>query len=157
MTLLDAKQYDESRDRRRSRMILAIVILAVICGWIAYHLRNYPERHASDKFFATLKNKDFEGAYGLWLNDPAWKQHPKKYSNYSYADFYRDWGPGGEWGVINSYAVDCSLGSGSGVIVQVTVNDRTQKSFLWVSKADKSLSFSPNEVTCGNWFGWLTE
>ncbi len=157
MTLLDAKKYDEARDRRRTRIIILVVILAIIGGWFAYHMRNHPERHAADQFFAALQKQDFESAYSIWLHDPDWKQHPKQYSNYPYADFYRDWGPGGEWGVVKTYAVNCSLSSGSGVIVQATVNDRTQKAFLWISRGDHTLSFSPNEVTCGNWFGWLTE
>ena len=35
---------------------------------------------------------------------------------------------------------------GSGVIVVVTINQRAQKSFLWVEKRDLSLTFSPYEV-----------
>jgi hypothetical protein len=26
-----------------------------------------------------------------------------------------------------------------------------------VEKANKSLSFSPNEIECGNWWTWVTE
>jgi hypothetical protein len=157
MTLMDAKKYDAGRDRRRRKAIILIVLLAIAGGWFAYHMRNYSERSAVGKFFAALQSKDYESAYAVWLSDPQWKQHPKAYSNYPYNDFYRDWGPGGEWGIVKSYAVDCSLSSGSGVIVRTTVNDRTEKAFLWVSKSDKGLSFSPNDITCGNWFGWLTE
>jgi len=37
------------------------------------------------------------------------------------------------------------------------VNGRAQHAYLWVKKADNSLSFSPSEVQCGNWFGWILE
>jgi hypothetical protein len=157
MTLMDAQQYDDTRDRRRRNIIIAAVILLPILAWFGYHFRNYPERHAADKFFWALQHKDVEGAFGLWLRDPAWKQHPNQYSKYNYTDFYQDWGPASEWGAIKSYRIDCSYSSGSGVIVQTTVNDRAEHAYLWVDKADKSLHFSPNEIDCGNWWGWLTE
>jgi len=157
MTLMDAQQFDEARARRRRNVIIASIIAALILAWVAYHMRNYPERHAADKFLSALKHQDNEGAYGIWFRDPAWKQHPAKYSNYTYNDFYQDWGPAGEWGKINSYSVDCSYSTNTGVIVQATVNHRAQHAYIWVDKSDKTLHPSPNEVECGNWFGWLTE
>jgi hypothetical protein len=157
MTLMDAQQYDEARSRRRRNFIVLGVILALVLAWVLYHERNYRERHGVSQFFDDLKNQNYEAAYGVWFRDPNWKQHQDKHSNYTYADFYRDWGPGGEWGLIKSYDVDCSLSTGSGVIVQATVNDRAEHPYLWVSNSDKTLSFSPTEVQCGNWFAWLTE
>lgn len=159
MTLLDAQQYDEARARRRRKVILLIVIAVLIGGWVAYHLRDYPERATAKQFFTDLQKQGYEAAYGVWFHDPHWKQHPEKYSTYVFNDFYRDWGPGGEWGLIKSFHVDCSLspGSGSGVIVQVTVNNRADHAYVWVQKSDKTLSFSPTEIECGNWWTWLTE
>lgn len=156
MTLLDAEKYDEGRARRRRIAIILIVIAVVFLVWVGYHLRNYPERHAADKFFTALQKQDWDGAYAIWMNDPDWKQHPQKYPNYGYNDFYRDWGPAGEWGLIKSHTVDCSLATNSGVIVQITVNGRTEHPYLYVSKEDKTLSFSPNEIQCGN-MSWLIE
>ena len=66
-----------------------------------------------------------------WNQDPNWKQHPEKYSKYSYAEFDQDWGPSGEWGIIKSYSIDCSYSSGSGVIVQAAVNGRTKRAYVW--------------------------
>jgi hypothetical protein len=151
MTLLDAKPYDDTRDRRRLIVIVAAVFLVAIGGWLIYHFRNYGERHTA------LEKQDFQSAYAIWFRDPEWKQHPDAYKSYPFNDFYRDWGPGGEWGLIKSYSVDCSIGPGNGVIVQVTVNHRLEHAFVWVDKDDKKLSFSPNEIQCGNWWGWLTE
>jgi hypothetical protein len=159
MGLMDAQQYDPTRDRRRRNAIIAIVILVLIAAWVAYHFRDYPERNAVSKFFAALQSNNFETAYAVWFHDPDWKQHTNQYSTYPFNDFYRDWGPGGEWGVVKSYAVDCSLspGEGSGVIVQVTVNHRAEPAYVWVEKSNRTLSFSPNEIQCGNWWAWLTE
>jgi hypothetical protein len=159
MTLLDAKQYDTARDRRRRNRIIAIIVLALIAAWVVYHCRDYSERRVAGDFFGALQKQDYQAAYGIWFHDPAWKQHPEKYSSYQFNDFYRDWGPGGEWGLIKTSSADCSLSpsGGSGVIVQVTVNGRTEHPYLWVEKSSKTLSFSPNEIQCGNWWGWLVE
>lgn len=156
MTLLDAKQYDAARERRRRLCIIGIVIAILVLAWVAYHLRNYPERHAVDKFFTALERQDYDAAYGIWFNDPKFKEHPQKYANYPYSDFYRDWGPGGEWGLVKNHSVDCSLATESGVIVQVTVNQRAEHAFVYVSKADNTLSFSPTEIQCGS-LSFLTE
>jgi hypothetical protein len=159
MTLMDAQQYDDSRARRRRTRIILIALVALVAGWVLYHLRDYPERNVVGKFFAAVQKQDYESAYALWFHDPEWKQHQQKYSNYQFNDFYRDWGPGGEWGLVKSYSVDCSYSpsSGSGVIIQVTVNHRAEHAYVWVQKSDRTLSFSPNEIECGNWMSWITE
>lgn len=157
MTLMDAQQYDEARARRRTKQIIAGVIIVLILAWVGYHFRNYPERKAASEFFSALQRGDIEGAYALWLKDPNWKQHPQKYSQYTFGDFSQDWGPSGEWGIIKSHQIDCSLSSGSGVIVQATINQRAEHAYVWVDKSDKTMHFSPNDISCGNWWGWLTE
>lgn len=159
MTLMDAERYDPARDRRRRIWICAVVVFLIIAAWVVYHNRDYPERSAASKFFAALQSQNYEAAYAVWFRDPDWKQHPSQYSKYGFSDFYRDWGPGGEWGLVKSYSVDCSLSpsGGSGVIVQVTVNSRAEHAYVWVEKSNKTLSFSPNDIECGNWWTWVTE
>lgn len=154
---MDAQQFDEARARRRRNVIIASVITALILAWVGYHERNHAERHAARKLFAALAHQDIGGAYAIWLKDPDWKQHPAKYSNYTFSEFSQDWGPASEWGTIKTYSVDCSYSTGSGVIVQATVNHRAEHTYVWVDKSDKTLHFSPDEIDCGNWFGWLTE
>jgi hypothetical protein len=157
MTLMDAEKYDPARDRRRRTRIVVIIVFVLLAAWLVYHYRDYPERDAASKFFAALQRQNYEEAYGVWFRDPGWKQHASQYSKYMFNDFYRDWGPGGEWGLVKSYSVDCSLSPGSGVIVQVTVNSRAEHAYVWVEKADKTLAFSPSEIQCGNWWTWVTE
>jgi hypothetical protein len=159
MTLLDAQQYDPGRERRRRKVILVIIIAGLIGTWIAYHLRDSHERVIVKRFFLNLQKQDYDAAYGIWFHDRNWKQHPTNYSNYGFNDFYRDWGPGGEWGLVKSFHVDCSLSpsGGNGVIVQVTVNHRADHAYVWVQRSDRTLSFSPNDIECGNWWSWLTE
>ncbi len=147
MSLLDAPEYDPHRDRRRRIRVISIVVLGLVIVGLAWRYHNWPEEHAVDKFFQALQQHDYEGAYGLWLHDPNWKQHADKYKQYSYGDFYSDWGPGGEWGLVKSYDIYGSgtpRGGSSGVVVEVVVNGRSEHARLWVEKSDKTLSFSPD-------------
>ena len=144
-TIFTAPQYDPRRERRRRAIIAAVVVIIVVVGVLAYLYRNWPEERVVDHFFNALVNKDFENAYGIWVHDPNWKLHPQNYPNYPFREFYNDWGPGGEWGIIKSYRIDGSANpkQGSGVVVVVTVNERKEPARMWVEKNDKTLTFSP--------------
>jgi hypothetical protein len=148
MTLLDAQQYDPAKEKRRKiRIALAIlgVVVLLVIGWM---YRNWPEEHAVDKFFAALQKQDYESAYGIYFHDPDWRQHQQKYPQYTYADFYRDWGPGGEWGLIKSHRIYGSagtktFGSGGGTVVEVVVNERAEHARMFVQRSDKTLTVYP--------------
>lgn len=154
MSLFEAQPYDPSHARKKRNIIIAIVFVVIILAILWWQLRFWPEERVVDRFFDALQQQHFEQAYGVWMQDPNWKQHPDRYARYTYNDFIKDWGPSGEWGVIKShkiYAVVVPHGySGSrfatpsGVVVIVTVNDRiADKASLWVQKDDMTLGFSP--------------
>jgi hypothetical protein len=146
MTLLDAKQYDETASKRRRNLIAGIVVAVLLVGYFAWEFRNYPEERIADHFFAALEKQQYETAYGIWMHDPEWRQHPQNYKQYPYNEFYTDWGPGGEWGLIKSYKIYASgtpPGGGSGVVVEVEVNQRAEHARVWVQKSDKTMTFSP--------------
>ena len=144
-TIFTAPQYDPRRERRRRAIIAGIVVAVAVLGLLAYLYRNWPEERVVDQFFSALVQKDFEKAYAIWMHDPNWKQHPEKYPNYSFREFYNDWGPGGEWGIIKGYRIEGSASpkQGSGVVVVVTINERKEPARIWVEKKDKTLTFSP--------------
>lgn len=146
MTLLDAEEYDEAGARRRKKLIVSILGTILVIGALAYAFRYWPEEHLVDKFFGALQKQQYETAYGLYMADPDWRRHPQKYSLYPYSDFYRDWGPGGEWGLVKSYKIytsgECPHG-GSGVIVEVIVNERREHEQIYVQKKEKTFSPSP--------------
>ncbi len=147
MTLLDAQPYDAARARRRKIVIALSVVLVIVLAAVAWMYRNWPEEHVVDKFFTALQNKDYETAYGIYFNDPDWRQHQQKHPQYTYADFYRDWGPGGEWGLIKSHKIYGSASTktfgGGGVVVEVIVNDRSEHARMFVEKSDKTLTVYP--------------
>ena len=105
MTLLDAKPYDPAKARRRKIQVAVAIVAVIILAALGWMYRNWPEEHIADKFFAALQHQEYETAYGIYFNDPSWQQHQQKYSQYPYSDFYRDWGPGGEWGLVKSHRV----------------------------------------------------
>ena len=155
MTLFESKPYDPVAARKKRIRIIAIVVIVAVCAILAWNFRYYREEHQVSKFFAALQTQNYEQAYAIWNNDPEWKQHPDKYSNYPFSSFMQDWGPGGEWGIIKSYHIDgfaipkggngttFDVGS-SGIVVVVTVNERVaDKAHIWVEKSDKTLGFSP--------------
>ncbi len=155
MTLFDAPKYDPAKARKRNIRIISIVVIVIVVGALLWQFRYWPEEHVVNQFFDALQQQKFEQAYGIWMHDPDWKQHPQKYDRYPFQNFMQDWGPGGEWGIIKSHHVDGSAiptgGNGSpfikgssGVVVVITVNDRVaDKAHLWVQKSDKTLGFSP--------------
>jgi len=145
-TLFDAKPFDEKRARRKALIIWTIIGSVILLAMLAWWFRYWPEEHKVDQFFTALEQKNYEKAYGIWTNDPNWKQHQESHAKYPFGEFYIDWGPGGEWGLIKSHKVDGAAspkGGSSGVVVVVTVNDRAEKARIWVEKSDKTLSFSP--------------
>jgi hypothetical protein len=148
MTIFESKPYDPARERRNRIIVITAIVLAILVAALGWRFRYWPYEHRVDVFFNALQAKDYERAYGLWMNDPQWKQHPDKYKRYVFHEFYIDWGPGGEWGIINSHRVIGSVAppNGSGVVVAVEVNGRTEKSNIWVEKSDKTLGFSPLET-----------
>ena len=146
MTLMDAKVYDEAAARRRKFRILTITGVVLVLGFLAYQFRYWPEEHLVDKFFTALQKQDYETAYGLYMADRNWRQRPQQHSLYPYNEFYRDWGPGGEWGLVKNYKIyatgECPHG-GSGVIVEVIVNQRAEHEQIYVQKKEKTFSPSP--------------
>jgi hypothetical protein len=149
MTLLDAKQYDEEKARKKTKTIISVISIVVLVLGLLWAFRYKPDEIRVGHFFEALQKQDYKAAYGIWMHDPDWAQHPNQYPKYPFNEFYRDWGPGGEWGLIKSqkvYGASTCPGPGTGVVVDVIVNDRTEHAQVWVEKSDKTLSFPPCEL-----------
>jgi hypothetical protein len=154
MTLFEAQPYDPASTRKKRNIIIALVFVVIIIAIFWWQLRFWPEERVVDHFFDALQQRNYTQAYGIWMQDPDWKQHPERYSRYSYDDFMKDWGPSGEWGIIKSHHISgaavphgfsgSQFAQSSGVVVEVTVNERiADKAHIWVQKDDKTLGFSP--------------
>ncbi|HET6177035.1 MAG TPA: hypothetical protein VFE61_08900 [Candidatus Sulfotelmatobacter sp.] len=149
MTLLDAKEFDLEKERKRKKRIISAIVVVVILLCLGWWFRYWPEEHIAGRFFDSLQKQDYKTAYGIWMHDAQWQQHPEQHGKYPFNEFYRDWGPGGEWGIIKTqkvYGASTCPGGGTGVVVDVVVNDRAQHAQVWVEKSDKTLSFPPCEL-----------
>jgi hypothetical protein len=156
MTLLDAPKYDPAHDRKIRNLLIAagvsIVLIAVIGvgGFFAGHgwfFDNLGIEYRVSTFLKAVQSNDLDRAYGIWLNDPEWKQHPQN-PNYDFTRFQDDWGPksrNGE-GDIKSYKVKFSKRTGTGCIVAVSINGAKRPLFLWYEKSTGRMSFSPLEL-----------
>lgn len=149
MTLLDAKDFDAEKERKRKARIILIVAVVIVVAGLLWWFRYWPEERVVGHFFDALQKQDYNTAYAIWMHDPEWQKHPAQYQKYSYGDFYRDWGPGSEWGLIKTQkvfgAASCP-GGGSGVVVDVVVNDRVEHAQVWVEKSDHTLSYPPCDL-----------
>lgn len=147
-TLFDNKPYDPEKEKRKKiRIASAILVLLIVAG-LGWYFRYWQYEHRVDLLFRAIEAKDFDKAYGIWFNDPDWKQHPERYASYTSGQFYLDWGPGGEWGLIKTHKVIGTAkppgkGDGTGVIVGIIVNGRAEQCHVWMEKKDKTMHFSP--------------
>lgn len=150
MTLLDAQEYDPEKARKRRMRIISAITILVIVAALGWWFRYWPEERIVGHFFDALQKQDYKTAYGIWMHDPQWSQHPDQHPKYLFNEFYRDWGPGGEWGLIKTQKVygasTCPGPVSSGVVVDVVVNDRAEHAQVWVEKSDHTLSYPPCEL-----------
>lgn len=149
MTLLDAPRYDPRRDNLIRNSILATLGIAVLAAVLTVVFWDWPQQHRVNHFFSLVENHDLPGAYAYWNNDPDWKQHGDRYSGYNYAEFSRDWGPRGDYGVIRSHKIDITKTVGNGVVMGVDINGGKTPLFLRVDRKTKEIGFSPVELYVG--------
>ena len=149
MTLLDAPSYDPRTYNMVRRGIIIFLILAVVGAAAAWWFWTWPEEHRVNRFMQAVEAGDLAKAYGMWYGDPAWQQHPQKYSAYDFGKFQEDWGPGGNYGKITSHKILMSKTFGNGVIVGLDINGGKTPLFLRVNPKTKEIGFSPDELYIG--------
>ena len=155
MSILDAPAYDERRENLKKNLLigtgvtLLLIVVIALAGIITGHgwfFSNLGAEHKIDKFLTAVEKKDFTTAYGIYVNDKDWQQHPDKYSSYPLQRFTEDWttySPANE--IITSHHVDKSIVDGSGpfgtgVIVAVTINGG-KRIFIWYERKDGTLTY----------------
>jgi hypothetical protein len=160
MTLLNAPEYDEGKEKRKlgllvgSGILLALIALTGVGGFLLGHgwfFSNIPAEHRVNLFFDALESKDYAKAYGIWYNDPDWQQHPQKY-DYTVKRFTEDWTTESPVNApVTSHKVDISKTDGSGTfgtgIIVATRLNGDHKVFMYYIKKDGTLSWpAPHEL-----------
>jgi hypothetical protein len=162
MTLLDAPKFDEVRDRRRRTILtLSVCLLGLlfITWWLAAnHPVDWPwnwnahlfGRSAVNRFLTAVEKNDLPGAYGIWMHDKNWQQHPQKYGVYPFDRFEQDWSPqspDNEYGNIQSHRIAAARMYGNVLLVAIFINGRKSDALnLAYDPKTKTLSFSPPGV-----------
>jgi hypothetical protein len=162
MTLLDAPKFDEVRDRRRrSVFILSVCLLGllIITWWLmANHPVDWPwnwdaylfGRRDVNHFLAAVEKNDLAAAYGIWMHDKNWQQHPQQHGIYPFSRFQEDWSsqsPDNEYGSIQSHKIAAARMYGNVLLVAVLINGRKSDALnLAYDPKTGTLSFSPPGV-----------
>ncbi len=159
MTLLDAPKYDEARARRRHTILIAggVVLAVLFVGWwlVAGRPVDWPlnwnayilGRATVNRFLDTVEKNDLPKAYGIWIHDENWQQHPARNAAYPYARFQADFGPASsdnEYGVIKSHKIALAWKHGNVLLVAVLINGRKSGALnLDYEPKTHTLNFSP--------------
>lgn len=147
MTLLDAPQYDAAKARKRRNMLITALVFCFVLAGFLWYFWDWPQEHLVNQFFAALEEHDLPKAFGIWNHDPDWQQHLDRYKSYPYGRFSVDWGHSSDWGDIKTHQILMAKTSGSGVVVGVEVNGVKTPVFLWVERKNKTIGFSPVELS----------
>jgi hypothetical protein len=154
MTLLNAPAYNAHRENLKRNVIvgaIAVILLGAVLAVLGYVLghgwlfTNLPIEYKVKDFMQTVQSGDYAKAYGIWENDPAWQQHPKKY-DYTLQRFTEDWSTASDWGgPVKTFHIDVSKRDKTGVVVAVTINNK-KRFFIKHENLDGTLGYFPNEI-----------
>ena len=161
MTLLDAPKFDEVRDRRiriasySSAGLVFVLLVAywLLAGWPVDWPWNWNThllgRIAVNHFLDAVEQNDLQKAYGIWMHDPNWQQHPQQ-SSYTFSRFQQDWSrtsPDNEYGVIQSHKIVAQRRYGNVLMTASMINGRKSKALnLDYDPKSHTLTFSPEGV-----------
>jgi hypothetical protein len=162
MTLLDAPVFDEVRDRRRRITLYSagsLLLVLFIAWWLVAgrpvdwpwnwnaHLRG---RIAANAFLTAVEKKDLPAAYGIWVHDKNWQQHPSQNGAYPFSRFQEDWSttsPENEYGIIQTHKIVKARMYGNVLMMEALINGRKSKGlYLDYDPKAKTLNFSPPGV-----------
>lgn len=162
MTLLDAPVFDEARERRRRVMLysgVGLLLVLFVSFWLVSgrpvdwpwnwwnHLRG---RTTVNHFLTAVEQNDMQKAYGIWMHDPNWQQHPNANDAYPFSRFQDDWSPtspDNEYGVIKTHKIVAARMYGNVLLMAVLINGRKSGALdLDYDPKTHTLTFSPPGV-----------
>jgi hypothetical protein len=119
--------------RERLKVPVAIAIVLLVIGGIAWKFANFREEGRVRQFMDTVRAGQYDAAYQMWDIE----------GHYRMEDFLQDWGRDGFYtkGMQDARVAD-SNGKGGSVIVYVAIDGRRPVA-LMVDKENLKISFSP--------------
>jgi hypothetical protein len=162
MTLLDAPKFDAAGEMRRRVFLYStagFLFVLIIVWWLVagrpvdwpWTWNNYwMGRSTVNTFLGEVEKNDLASAYGIWIHDKNWQQHPAPNSAYPFSRFQEDWSatsPDNEYGAIQSHQIALAGRYGNGVLIAILINGRKSKALnLEFDPRTKSLDFAPPGV-----------
>jgi len=162
MTLLDAPEFDYVRNRRIHLILYgtAGLLLVLFVGfWLAAGRPvDFPwnwNKHllgtmTANRILEAVERNDLPAAYGIWLHDPDWRQHPSLTGPYTFDRFEQDWSsqsPDNEYGAIKSHKIVAATMHGNVLLMAALINGRKSKALnLVYDPKTHTLDFSPPDV-----------
>jgi len=159
MTLLDAPVFDEVRERRRRQIFFGSVglLFVLFVGWwlVAGRPVDWPwnwnnhlfGRTTANRFLVAVEKNDLPAAYGIWIHDKNWLQHPTQTGSYPFTRFQQDWSPtspDNEFGVIQTHKIVVARMYGNVLLMAVLINGRKSGALnLDYDPKTHTLNFSP--------------
>jgi len=147
MSLLNPPPQKSHKSQVMAFTVGALFLVLLIVLYFTF--RYYPEKKVASQFFDALVVGNMDQAYDLWKPTPSYRKD----------DFLADWGTSGYYGPVKSYKIMGAKkpNQSNAIAVNVAVSpysplpsssdaDKSAKTklvTLWVSPADKSLSFPP--------------
>ena len=132
--------YSASGARREEilkALTVTLVVTVIVGGVFYFFFKNYFEERRVSAFLTLLQEENYAAAYELWgcsIEEPC--------RDYNYDNFLEDWGPASPLGRVDSFRLGRSAEVGSGVIIEIRINGRSQPE-LWVEKESKIVGYSP--------------
>ena len=162
MTLLDAPKYDAAREKRRQVILYSAagLLLVLFVAWwlVAGRPVDWPwnwnsyffGRSTVNEFLTDVEKNDLPAAYGVWIHDKNWQQHPSQNGAYPFTRFQEDWSStssDNEYGAIQSHKIVLAGRYGNGVLIAILINGRKSKALnLVYDPKAHTLGFSPPGV-----------
>ena len=119
----------------RLKVPVAIGVLVLVIGGLAYKFANFREEGRAGEFLQAVLAGQYDAAFGMW----------EAQSGYLMEDFLTDWGKDGYYvkGVTSAKVID-SNSRGQDVVVYVAIDTFQVPLALRVNKESLKLSYSPN-------------
>jgi hypothetical protein len=162
MTLLDAPKFDAAGDRRKQVLLYSAagsLFVLFVAWWLVagrpvdwpWNWNNYLfGRSTVNRFLSDIEKNDLAAAYGVWIHDKDWQQHPSKDATYPFSRFQEDWSstsPDNEYGAIQSHQIALAGRYGNGVLIATLINGRKSKALnLDYDPRNHTLDFAPPGV-----------
>ena len=162
MSLMDAPEYDEGKEKRKRKFFWGGVGLfwVLLIGWwlVAgrpvdwpwYWQQHYQARHRMDAFLSAIEKNDLASAYGIWHNNQNWQQNAPKTGPDTFARFQDNWSPAShdnDYGAIQSHEIAAERRWGNGVIIAALINGRKSRALnLFYFPKEGTLDYPPPDT-----------